>query len=148
LTFFFDGCLKIAHSHWKAQSSIILCFGRFYSCTVKLITGNKQEKAYQLQLATCNKRLLQQAANIVAARKEGGGILKRAFDLSIFRIEIAIESAIKIDKGCSMLSKIETEVAKTLILSRLGHCAAASLYQQYLIRAYHSGTAYRLTLSL
>jgi tRNA 2-selenouridine synthase SelU len=72
-----------------------------------------QEKAYQLQLATCNKRQLQQAANIVAARKEGGGILKRAFDLSIFRIEIAIESAIEIDKGCSMLSKIETEVAKT-----------------------------------
>jgi hypothetical protein len=33
---------------------------------------------------------------------------KRAFDLSIFRIEIAIE----IDKGCSILSKIETEIAK------------------------------------
>jgi hypothetical protein len=34
--------------------------------------------------------------------------IKRAFDLSIFRIEIAIE----IDKGCSILSKIETEIAK------------------------------------
>jgi hypothetical protein len=34
--------------------------------------------------------------------------LKRAFGLSIFRIEIAIE----IDKGCSMLSKIETEIGK------------------------------------
>jgi hypothetical protein len=36
------------------------------------------------------------------------GQTKRAFDLSIFRIEIAIE----IDKGCSILSKIETEIAK------------------------------------
>jgi hypothetical protein len=34
--------------------------------------------------------------------------IKRAFDLSILRIEIAIE----IDKDCSMLSKIETEIAK------------------------------------
>jgi hypothetical protein len=34
--------------------------------------------------------------------------VKRAFDMSIFRIEIAIE----IDKGCSMLSKIETEIDK------------------------------------
>jgi hypothetical protein len=32
--------------------------------------------------------------------------------LSIFRIEIAIEVAIEIDKGCSILSKIETEIAK------------------------------------
>jgi hypothetical protein len=32
----------------------------------------------------------------------------RAFDLSIFRIEIVIE----IDKGCSILSKIETEITK------------------------------------
>jgi hypothetical protein len=32
--------------------------------------------------------------------------------LSIFRIEIAIEIAIESDKGCSILSKIETEIAK------------------------------------
>jgi hypothetical protein len=32
--------------------------------------------------------------------------------LSIFGIEIAIQIAIQIDKGCSILWKIETEIAK------------------------------------